>query len=155
MEIFFSNEKLCFILDLCLNCVPFQVSPEKGLNVKLSGSGATGSPPTTLSPTVLIVDWRCMIHCLQGYWYFFVFYLLNLNFHFLSFSGEKSHSMPFEVNITIPIEGYEPVQFFLTKMCGKFISFHLAKLLYLILWWALSTAVSFVFGWVCCSTLLL
>lgn len=41
--------------------------------------------------------------------------------------------MPFEVNITIPIEGYEPVQFFLTKMCGKFISFHLAKLLYLIL----------------------
>ncbi|KAH9711251.1 G-protein coupled receptor [Citrus sinensis] len=67
----------------------FKVSPEKGLNVKLSGSGATGSPPTTLSPTVLIVDWRC----------------------------EKAHSMPFEVNITIPIEGYEPVQFFLTKMC--------------------------------------
>ncbi|KAH9663018.1 G-protein coupled receptor [Citrus sinensis] len=67
----------------------FKVSPEKGLNVKLSGSGATGSPPTTLSPTVLIVDWRC----------------------------EKAHSMPFGVNITIPIEGYEPVQFFLTKMC--------------------------------------
>ncbi|KAH9711248.1 G-protein coupled receptor [Citrus sinensis] len=69
----------------------FKVSPEKGLNVKLSGSGATGSPPTTLSPTVLIVDWRC----------------------------EKAHSMPFEVNITIPIEGYEPVQFFLTKMCVR------------------------------------
>ncbi|KAH9663017.1 G-protein coupled receptor [Citrus sinensis] len=69
----------------------FKVSPEKGLNVKLSGSGATGSPPTTLSPTVLIVDWRC----------------------------EKAHSMPFGVNITIPIEGYEPVQFFLTKMCVR------------------------------------
>lgn len=38
-----------------------QVFPENGLVVKLSGSGITGKPPTTLSPTMLIVDWRCVI----------------------------------------------------------------------------------------------
>ncbi|XP_065624690.1 uncharacterized protein LOC136065448, partial [Quercus suber] len=66
-----------------------KVFPENGLEVSLSGSGATGKPPTTLSPTVLIVDWRC----------------------------EKASDTPYEVNITIPVEGYEPIRFILTKMC--------------------------------------
>ncbi|XP_061360968.1 uncharacterized protein LOC133304906 isoform X2 [Gastrolobium bilobum] len=66
-----------------------QVIPNKGLEVKLSGSAAYGRPPTTLSPTMLIVDWRC----------------------------EVARDTPYEVNITIPVEGYEPIQFVLTKMC--------------------------------------
>lgn len=28
--------------------------------MRLSGSGATGSPPTTLTPTLLNVEWTCM-----------------------------------------------------------------------------------------------
>ncbi|EEF40784.1 conserved hypothetical protein [Ricinus communis] len=68
-----------------------KVLPEKGLEVRLSGSGATGTPPTTLSPTMLILEWTCQ---------------------------EVRHA-PYEVNVTIPIEGYEPVQFFLAKMCER------------------------------------
>ncbi|GMN29313.1 hypothetical protein TIFTF001_002385 [Ficus carica] len=63
--------------------------PDNGLEVKISGSGASAKPPTTLSPSVLVVDWRC----------------------------EKARDTPYEVNITIPVEGYEPIQFMLTKMC--------------------------------------
>ncbi|CAL5197544.1 unnamed protein product [Lathyrus oleraceus] len=66
-----------------------KVLPNDGLRVKLSGSAASGKPPTTLSPTMLILDWRC----------------------------EVTRNTPYEVNITIPIEGYEPIQFVLTKMC--------------------------------------
>ncbi|KAI3972152.1 hypothetical protein MKW92_042764 [Papaver armeniacum] len=66
-----------------------KVNPDDGLEVKLSGSAADGSPPTTLSPTMLVLDWRC----------------------------EKSRDTPYEVNITIPVEGYEPINFILTKMC--------------------------------------
>ncbi|XP_035549452.1 uncharacterized protein LOC109013789 isoform X2 [Juglans regia] len=66
-----------------------KVVPENGLEVRLSGSGATGTPPTTLSPTVVIVDWRC----------------------------ETASDSPYEVNVTIPVEGYDPIQFILTKMC--------------------------------------
>ncbi|PQP96411.1 uncharacterized protein Pyn_36406 [Prunus yedoensis var. nudiflora] len=66
-----------------------KVLPENGLEVKVSGSGATGSPPTTLSPSMLNVDWRC----------------------------ERARDTPYEVNITIPVEGYEPIQFFLAKLC--------------------------------------
>ncbi|XP_048445028.1 uncharacterized protein LOC125479576 [Pyrus x bretschneideri] len=66
-----------------------KVLPESGLEIKLSGSGATGSAPTTLSPTMLNVEWRC----------------------------ERARDTPYEVNITIPVEGYEPIQFFLAKMC--------------------------------------
>ncbi|RVX16636.1 hypothetical protein CK203_006160 [Vitis vinifera] len=66
-----------------------QIFPEHGLKVGLSGSGATGRPPTTLSPTMLVVDWSC----------------------------EKARDTPYEVDITIPVEGYEPIQFTLTKMC--------------------------------------
>ncbi|XP_077244260.1 G-protein coupled receptor [Tasmannia lanceolata] len=67
----------------------FKVNPDKGLEVKLSGSGADGSPPTTLSPSTLIVNWRC----------------------------EKAHDSPYEVAISIPLEGYEPIEFTLTKIC--------------------------------------
>ncbi|KAF8410554.1 hypothetical protein HHK36_003085 [Tetracentron sinense] len=66
-----------------------KVNPDEGLEVGLSGSGATGSPPTTLSPTTLILDWRC----------------------------EKVSDTPYDVVITIPVEGYESIQFTLTKMC--------------------------------------
>ncbi|KAB1201948.1 hypothetical protein CJ030_MR8G004541 [Morella rubra] len=66
-----------------------KVLPENGLDIRLSGSGAAGTPPTTLSPTVLIVDWRC----------------------------EKASDGPYQVNVTIPVEGFEPIQFILTKMC--------------------------------------
>ncbi|KAJ4822984.1 hypothetical protein Tsubulata_000354 [Turnera subulata] len=66
-----------------------QVLPEDGLEVKLSGSAARGSPPTTLTPTILVLEWRC----------------------------QEPRSAPYEVNVTIPIEGYEPIQFFLAKMC--------------------------------------
>ncbi|KAK1410439.1 hypothetical protein QVD17_36976 [Tagetes erecta] len=65
------------------------VSPKTGLEVTLSGSGATGSPPTTLSPTLLNIDWRC----------------------------ETAHDDPYVVQLTIPVEGYDPIQFSLTKMC--------------------------------------
>ncbi|WCJ25014.1 hypothetical protein M5689_006928 [Euphorbia peplus] len=67
------------------------VFPEKGLEVRLSGSGAVGTPPTTLSPAMLILDWRC----------------------------QEVHDTPYEVNVTIPVEGYEPVQFVLSKFCEK------------------------------------
>ncbi|XP_043711836.1 uncharacterized protein LOC122660539 [Telopea speciosissima] len=66
-----------------------KVSPNEGLEVELYGSGANGSPPTTLSPTILIIDWRC----------------------------EEASDTPYQVNISIPVEGYEPVEFTLTKMC--------------------------------------
>ncbi|CAN1122037.1 hypothetical protein LINPERPRIM_LOCUS2547 [Linum perenne] len=66
-----------------------QVHPGKGLGVALSGSAASGAPPTTLSPSMLILEWEC----------------------------QKARHMPYEVNVTIPIDDYDPVQFFLTKMC--------------------------------------
>ncbi|KAJ6989935.1 hypothetical protein NC653_018439 [Populus alba x Populus x berolinensis] len=66
-----------------------KILPEKGLKVTLSGSGVTGSPPTTLTPTLLNVEWTC----------------------------QEARDTPYEVNVTIPIEGYEPIQFFLTKSC--------------------------------------
>ncbi|KAH9615883.1 hypothetical protein KSS87_017883 [Heliosperma pusillum] len=66
-----------------------KVFPEKGLEVRLSGSGAAGRPPTTLSPTVLTVDWTC----------------------------EEAQISPYEVEISIPVEHYEPINFTLTKIC--------------------------------------
>ncbi|XP_015889885.2 uncharacterized protein LOC107424562 [Ziziphus jujuba] len=66
-----------------------KVFPDTGLEVSISGSGASGNPPTTLSPTMLIIDWRC----------------------------ERVRDTPYEVNVTIPVEGYEPIQFILSKMC--------------------------------------
>ncbi|KAM0043222.1 hypothetical protein Hdeb2414_s0010g00338701 [Helianthus debilis subsp. tardiflorus] len=35
------------------------VSPKTGLEVTLSGSAATGSPPTTLFPMLLNIDRKC------------------------------------------------------------------------------------------------
>ncbi|KAI3451001.1 hypothetical protein Pfo_007666 [Paulownia fortunei] len=66
-----------------------KISPEQGLDVQLSGSGANGRPPTTLSPTMILVDWRC----------------------------EKARDTPYEVEITIPVENYDPIQFTFAKMC--------------------------------------
>ncbi|GAB2279512.1 hypothetical protein Dimus_014152 [Dionaea muscipula] len=66
-----------------------KIVPESGLEVRLSGSGAEGRPPTTLSPSVLIVDWTC----------------------------EVARNTPYEVEFTIPVESYEPIEFTLTKMC--------------------------------------
>uniref|UniRef100_A0A0E0JGP8 Uncharacterized protein n=1 Tax=Oryza punctata TaxID=4537 RepID=A0A0E0JGP8_ORYPU len=37
----------------------FKVNPAKGLVVTLTGSGTNGAMPTTLSPTILNVIWRC------------------------------------------------------------------------------------------------
>ncbi|KAH7519983.1 hypothetical protein FEM48_Zijuj08G0095300 [Ziziphus jujuba var. spinosa] len=59
-----------------------KVFPDTGLEASISGSGASGNPPTTLSPTMLIIDWRC----------------------------ERVRDTPYEVNVTIPVEGYEPIQ---------------------------------------------
>lgn len=56
-------KKNCKIDMLCSWCIllkHLQVFPENGLEVKVSGSGATGSYPTTLSPSMLMIDWRCM-----------------------------------------------------------------------------------------------
>ncbi|KAI4326383.1 hypothetical protein MLD38_031705 [Melastoma candidum] len=66
-----------------------KVSPDEGLDIKLSGTGMTGKIPTTLSPTTLILDWRCNV----------------------------PRKTPYEVEITIPVDGYEPIQFTLSKMC--------------------------------------
>ncbi|KAG4983175.1 hypothetical protein JHK87_027924 [Glycine soja] len=54
-----------------------KVLPDKGLEVGLSGSAAKGKPPIMLSPSMLIVDWRC----------------------------EVVRNTPYEVNNTIPVEG--------------------------------------------------
>ncbi|KAL6007130.1 hypothetical protein ACLOJK_032626 [Asimina triloba] len=67
----------------------FKVEPDKGLEVKLSVSASNKSPPTTLSPSILMVNWRC----------------------------EKAHETPYEVVVSIPVEGYEPIDFTLTKLC--------------------------------------
>ncbi|XP_073151468.1 uncharacterized protein [Henckelia pumila] len=68
-----------------------KISPNQGLQVQLSGSGANGIPPTTLSPTLMLLEWRC----------------------------ERAHDSPYEVEITIPIENYDPIQFTLAKMCEQ------------------------------------
>ncbi|XP_019172166.1 PREDICTED: uncharacterized protein LOC109167582 isoform X1 [Ipomoea nil] len=66
-----------------------KVYPEQGLKVTLSESTANGVSPTTLSPTILAIDWRC----------------------------ETARDTPYEVEVTIPITNYDPVQFTLSKMC--------------------------------------
>jgi hypothetical protein len=37
----------------------FKVYPEEGLSVQLDGTASNGLPPTTESPTILQIDWRC------------------------------------------------------------------------------------------------
>ncbi|KAK8939023.1 hypothetical protein KSP39_PZI010814 [Platanthera zijinensis] len=68
----------------------YKVNPEEGLEITLSGSAASGMAPTTLSPSVLLVNWRC----------------------------EKIHDRPYEIDISIPVKGYDPIEFTLTKFCG-------------------------------------
>ncbi|CAO2830510.1 unnamed protein product [Amaranthus hypochondriacus] len=68
-----------------------KVFPLNGLEVHLSGSAAAGNPPTTLSPADLILDWTC----------------------------QKAQNTPYEVEISIPVESYEPINFTLTKMCNR------------------------------------
>lgn len=70
----------------------FQVNNSDGLLVMLSGSAARGKPPTTLSPSVLLVNWRCIS------------------------PGSRHHA----VDISIPVEGYDPVEFTLTKACETY-----------------------------------
>lgn len=33
-------------------------------------------------------------------------------------AGEKAQGMPYEVQVTVPVENYDPVQFTLVKKCG-------------------------------------
>lgn len=100
-----------------------KVSPENGLNVKISGSSLTGNHPTTLSPSTLVLDWNCNSFC------YLSLFTVPLTFCFLQilqplffFKGEKSRKTPYEVNVSIPVDGYDPVQFFLTKLCGELIT---------------------------------
>ncbi|XP_020679279.1 uncharacterized protein LOC110097326 isoform X1 [Dendrobium catenatum] len=68
----------------------YKVSPKEGLEIRLSGSAASGVAPTTLSPSVLLVNWRC----------------------------ERIHDSPYKIYISIPVDGYDPIEFTLTKFCG-------------------------------------
>lgn len=68
----------------------YKVYPDEGLEIGLSGSAASGVAPTTLSPSVLLLNWRC----------------------------ERIHDSPYEIYISIPVEGYDPIEFTLTKFCG-------------------------------------
>lgn len=98
-----------------------KVSPENGLNVKISGSSLTGNHPTTLSPSTLVLDWNCNSFC------YLSLFIVPLTFVFTNpltsffLKGEKTRKTPYEVNVTIPVDGYDPVQFFLTKLCGELI----------------------------------
>ncbi|XP_020588780.1 uncharacterized protein LOC110030417 isoform X2 [Phalaenopsis equestris] len=69
----------------------YKVYPKEGLEIRLSGSAASGVAPTTLSPTLLLVNWRC----------------------------ERIRDSPYEVYILIPVEGYDPIEFTLTKFCDN------------------------------------
>lgn len=109
---------ICFVADTVW-LKHLQVNPENGLEVKVSGSGATGSYPTTLSPSMLMIDWRCRM-------LFYFCFLNNLSIFItliLSRTGYVARDIPYEVNVTIPVADYEPVSFFLTKMCGENLSF--------------------------------
>ncbi|XP_042379388.1 uncharacterized protein LOC121971929 isoform X1 [Zingiber officinale] len=66
-----------------------KVNPDKGLEVKLTGSAENGRAPTTLSPTVLNIYWRC----------------------------EVARDTPYEIKIMVPVDGYDPIGFTLTKLC--------------------------------------
>lgn len=103
---------------------PSQVFPENGLEVKLSGTAATGNPPTTLLPSTLLLDWRCIYNIFLSRLMLFSIITSWITisnpffFHFCP-SGVKARDTPYEVKITIPVEGYESIEFVLTKMCGK------------------------------------
>ncbi|KAG0486077.1 hypothetical protein HPP92_008172 [Vanilla planifolia] len=67
-----------------------KINPDEGLEVKLLGSAASGVAPTTLSPSILLVNWKC----------------------------ERVHDSPYIIDFSIPIEGYDPIEFTFTKFCG-------------------------------------
>ncbi|CAM6115925.1 unnamed protein product [Calypogeia fissa] len=64
-------------------------SPSKGLEVQLSGSAASGTAPTTLTPSLLGVQWRC------------------------------EAARMFVVTVTVPVNGYDPIVFSLLKLCDS------------------------------------
>lgn len=37
---------------------------------------------------------------------------------FAIFAGEIACDTPYEINISIPVEDYDPIEFTLTKLCG-------------------------------------
>ncbi|BFI24913.1 hypothetical protein MPTK2_1g16120 [Marchantia polymorpha subsp. ruderalis] len=65
----------------------FFVDPSKGLDVKLSGTAAAGTPPTIMTPSILQVDWLC----------------------------ESTDT--YLVTIVVPVQGYDPIEFSLLKQC--------------------------------------
>lgn len=103
-----------------------KVFPENGLDVKIAGSSLTGNHPTTLSPSTLVLDWNCNKSCYLAFFIVPLIFAVTNSVTFFFFSpgnckGEKSRRTPYEVNVTIPVDGYDPVQFFLTKLCGELI----------------------------------
>lgn len=66
-----------------------QVQPANGLSVKLSGTAAIGGVSKMKSPILLEVNWQC----------------------------EIPREKPYDVKITVPLKGYDPVEFFLSKLC--------------------------------------
>lgn len=102
-----------------------KVFPENGLDVKIAGSSLTGNHPTTLSPSTLVLDWNCNKFCYLAFCIVPLIFAVtkHVTFCFFSrnFKGEKSRRTPYEVNVTIPVDGYDHVQFFLTKLCGELI----------------------------------
>ncbi|KAL4574148.1 hypothetical protein LXL04_020973 [Taraxacum kok-saghyz] len=58
----------------------------------------------------------------RGNWDSAYNFISNIGGHQLevyNFLCEKTRDDPYEVQITIPVEGYDPIQFTLTKMCGS------------------------------------
>lgn len=97
-------------------CLNVQAYPEDGLDIRMSGTGMMGTSPTTLSPTTLIIDWRCMPYTTEV----LMRVIILLTFTFL-LSGNVPRKTPYEVEITVPVVGYEPIQFTLSKMCGELV----------------------------------
>eukprot|EP00250_Pteridium_aquilinum_P019146 c24317_g1_i1 orf=834-1631(-) len=64
-----------------------QVQPPQGLSVQIASKASI--PSAMESTFILQLDWKC----------------------------EKSRDQPYEVNIRVPIAGYDPVEFFLCKLC--------------------------------------
>lgn len=69
-----------------------QVQPPEGLSVEIVSKVTMTKPSETESMTLLEVDWKC----------------------------EKSREQPYEVNIRVPMDGYDPVEFFLCKECNNY-----------------------------------
>lgn len=133
---FFSLVFLFFIYFVfLLDTIFLQISPKEGLDVKLSGSGAKGSPPTTLSPTMITVDWRCKYFHDSCDKFGFVLRCSYWCSSITSILGEKARDTPYEVEITIPVENYAPVQFTFAKICGEHENFNIQHSLVSTMYW--------------------